>query len=311
MTRLACLAAALAALAAQARAQEGGATATVVLEHAASARAMALGGAVAAAGDDDASLFANPAALAGAVLRGSVSGQQWIAGSKLGALSMAFGARGGTVGVGVRALSYGSERETVPDTINFGGQRGMETGRTISANEVAASAGYARALGRARVGLALGWVRQQIANVSGGAPFVDVGASAALGRGVTAGLAVQNLGGSLELASTASPLPRLVRAGLAMPLAAGPVRLLVSGEGVQARAGGVEGRVGLEATWRSASGVTLQGRAGVRGASTESTVSRATFGGSVGTARIAADYAYQSLGALGAGTHRIGIRIAR
>ncbi|HEX2717720.1 MAG TPA: hypothetical protein VHM67_08545 [Gemmatimonadaceae bacterium] len=292
-------------------AQEGGATATVVLEHVASPRAMALGGAVVASGDEDGSLFANPAALPGPALHGSVSGQQWIAGSKLGALSASYGMAGGTIALGVRALSYGSEREIVPDTINFGGQRGMETGRTIAANEIAASAGYARALGRARVGIALGWVRQQIANVSGGAPFVDLGANATLGRGVTAGVALQNLGGSLELASTASPLPRLVRAGLAVPLAAGPLRLLVSGEGVQPRAGGIEGRGGLEATWRSASGVAVQGRAGVRGGSAESTIGSTTFGGSVGTARVAADYAYQSLGALGGGTHRIGIRFAR
>ena len=304
-------AAALAAAARPLAAQEGGATATVVLERAASARAMALGGAIVAAGDEDASLFANPATLAGASLRGSASGQQWIAGSRLGALSLSFGARGGTFGIGLRVLSYGSEREIVPDTVNFGGQRGMETGRTISASEIAASAGYAMPLGRVRTGVALGWVRQQIANVSGGTPFVDVGASAELGRGIAAGVAVQNVGGSLELASTASPLPRLVRVGLAVPLAAGPVRLLVNGEGIQPRAGGVEGRGGLEATWRSASGVAVQGRVGVRGGSAESTVSRTTFGGSIGTAHVAADYAYQSLGALGGRAHRIGVRFVR
>ena len=302
---------ALGAPPAVAGAQDGGASAAVVLEQPASARAMALGGAIVAGGDADASLFANPAALASGGLQGSASGQGWIAGARLGAVSVAFGGAGGSVGIGVRALSYGSEREIVPDTANFGGQRGMETGRTISANEIAASVGYARALGRARVGVAAGWVRQQIANVSGGTAFIDLGTTVTLGRGIVAGAAVQNLGGSLELASTASALPRLIRAGLAMPVAAGPVQLSLSGEAVQSEAGGAEGRGGIEATWRAASGVTVQGRAGIRGGATESTLGMATLGGAVGTARIGADYAYQTLGALGGATHRIGIRIAR
>ncbi len=293
------------------RAQDGGATGAIVLEHPASPRAMALGSAVVAAGDADASLFANPAAIAGGGLRGSASGQGWIAGSRLGAISLSFGGAGGAIGVGIRALSYGSEREIVPDTVNFGGQRGMETGRTISANEIAASVGYGRALGRVRVGVAGGWIRQQIANVTGGAPFVDVGATIALSRGVAAGVAVQNLGGSLELASTASALPRLIRAGIAIPVAAGPVTIALSGEGVHSEAAGSEGRAGLEATWRAASGVSVQGRAGFRGGATESTLGRTTFGGSLGTARVGADYAYQTLGALGGATPRIGIRIAR
>lgn len=289
---------------------QGGETSAIVLEQPAGARALALAGALVAAPDHDASLFSNPAFLDGAGTSASISGQRFVAASTLGAASAAASALGGTVAIGIRALDYGSEDEFVPDTARFGGQRGMATGGTVSASEAALSVGYARRSGRLRVGVAAGLTYLQIANESGTAPSVDLGAAVDLPRGIVAGAAVQNVGTELTVASMASPLPRLLRAGVSIPLDLGVLDALLVGEAGLSSSEDVVPRAGLELSWRSVNGITVSGRAGTRGGELAG-IGRTTFGGGIAASRVSLEYAYQSLETLGGSAHRIGLRYRR
>ena len=262
--------------------------------------------------DADASLFTNPAlldAVHGATA--TISGQRYIANANLAAASGAVGLFGGTAALGMRGLDYGSVAEYVPDTVNFGGQRGVATGRDVSASEFAVTAGFARAAGRIHIGAAIGYVQEQIADASGGAATMDIGAAADLPRGLTFGLAVQQLGGTLRLGSTASPLPRIVRGGASAPLKWGSLGALLTVEGLYRQNGDVEPRGGAELGWRTANGVTLTARGGVRGGSNDDVLSRYTYGAGIAAAHIAMDYAYQGMEPLGGGAHRIGVRFQR
>jgi hypothetical protein len=291
---------------------QGGESGTIVLEHPASARSLALGGAMAAVRDGDAALFANPALLdTKSGSSASMSGQRYLAGSTLAAASLATSALGGSIAVGLRGLNYGSVNEYVPDTINFGGQRGIATGRDVTASEFAVTAGYARAMRRLRIGGAVSYVRQQIADESGGTTSIDVGAATDVARGIVLGVAVQHIGPDLKLATTPSPLPRLVRAGLSVPLHVGPLGALVAGEVVARRDGDVVPRGGAELWWRTANGVTITARAGARGGKGNDVLSRVTYGGGIAAAHVALDYAYQGMAILGGGAHRVGIRFQR
>ena len=288
-----------------------GVSATIVLEHPASARALALGDAMVAVRDGDAALFTNPAlleAVHGA--SSSVSGQRYLAGSSLAAASGAVRLLGGTLGIGLRGLNYGSVSEYVPDTANFGGQRGVATGRDVSASELAVTAGYARAAHRLHVGAAIGYVRQQIADATGGAATVDLGVAANLARGIIVGATVQQLGSDLTLAGTSSPLPRAVRVGASLPLRRGSLGSLLMAEGVR-KNGDTFPRGGVELSWRTANGVTIVARGGMRGGTGEEVLSRYTFGAGIATAHIALDVASQRMGALGGAAHRVGLRFQR
>ena len=299
-------------LAARMLSAQGGESGTIVLEHPASARSLALGGAMAAVRDGDAALFANPALVdTRSGSSASMSGQRYLAGSTLAAASAATSALGGSIAIGLRGLNYGSVNEYVPDTINFGGQRGVPTGRDVTASEFALTAGYGRAMRRLRIGGAVRYVRQQIANESGGTTSIDVGLATDMSHGVVLGVAVQNIGPDLTLATTPSPLPHLVRAGLAVPLHLGPLGALVAGEAVARRGGDVVPRAGAELWWRTANGVTITARGGARGGRGSDVLSRVTYGGGIAAAHVALDYAYQGMAALGGGAHRVGIRFQR
>lgn len=284
----------------------------IVLEHPAGARALALGDAMVAVRDGDGSLFTNPALLdARQGASASLSGQRYLASSSLAAASGAVRLLGGTAGIGLRGLDYGSVAEYVPDTANFGGQRGIATGRDVSASEIAITAGYARVARRLRVGAAIGYIRQQIADASGGAASLDLGLAADIARGIVMGAAVQQLGGKLRLGTTAAPLPRVVRVGASIPLKRGALGALLTVEGVVRQGGGLVPRGGAELGWRTANGITLTARGGVRGGNGDDVLSRYSFGAGVAASRVALDYGYQGMGALGGAAHRVGVRFRR
>ena len=294
------------------RVQAQDATGIIVLGRAASARALALGDASVAVPDRDASLFANPALLA-ATHRpsGSISGQRYMANASLAAASGSMTAFGGTVGAGLRGLNYGSVAEIVPDTANYGGQRGIPTGRDVSASEFALSLGYGRAFQRLLLGATATYARQQIADMSGGAASFDVGVATRLGHGVVVGGAVQQLGGPLKLASTASDQPRVVRLGASFPWTRGSLGALLSGEGLVRRDGEVQPRGGMEVSWRTVNGVRLVARGGFRGGRADDLFSHGTYGAGIAGTHMTLDYAYQGMRAIGTATHRVGIRFER
>ena len=288
---------------------QGGQTGAIVLELPASARALALGGAYVALGADDAALFYNASQLATIEGRAaSMSVQPYIEGSTLGAASVAFRLGGGTIGVGVQMLSYGSAEEFVCDD-STGCERGEATGRTVSASDIAFSVGYGMTVRMVRVGVAAKYVQQSLADASGGAPAIDLGAAIDVWRGATVGVTLQNVGPDLKTANTSAPLPRLVRFGAALPWRGiGPFDILGTLEVAQFRTGDVVPLGGAEVTWTSANGLALSARLGALGQTTDAAASPVSFGAGVRARQLAIDYAYQAFDALALTTHRFGLR---
>ena len=288
---------------------QGGRTGAIILELPASARALALGGAYVTASADDAALFYNASQLATVEGRAaSMSVQPYIEGSTLGALSAAFQIGPGTLGVGVQVLSYGSADEYVCDETT-GCERGEATGRTVSANDVAASVGYGMTWRMVRVGAAAKYVRQSLADASGGAPAIDVGVAMDVWRGATVGISVQNIGPHLKTAGSSAPLPRFFRLGASLPWrGVGPFDVLGTVEVAQHREGDVLPLGGAEVTWTSANGLAFSARVGALAQSDDAATSRVSFGGGVRARHFALDYAYQAFDALAVTTHRFGLR---
>jgi len=288
---------------------QGGRTAAIVLELPSSARALALGGAYVAAGADDAALFYNPSQLATVEGRAaSMSVQPYIEGSTLGAVSAAFQLGPGTVGIGVQVLSYGSADEYVCDETT-GCERGEATGRTVSANDVAASVGYGMTWRMVRLGAAAKYVQQSLADASGGVPALDVGAAIDVWRGATVGVSIQNVGPDLKTAGSSAPLPRFLRLGASLPWrGVGPFDVLGTLELAQHSEGDVLPLGGAEVTWTSANGLAFSARVGALAQSDGAATSRMSFGGGVRARHFALDYAYQSFDALALTTHRFGLR---
>jgi len=288
---------------------QGGRTAAIVLELPSSARALALGGAYVAAGADDAALFYNPSQLATVEGRAaSMSVQPYIEGSTLGAVSAAFQLGPGTVGVGVQVLSYGSADEYVCDETT-GCERGEATGRTVSANDVAASVGYGMTWRMVRLGAAAKYVQQSLADASGGVPALDVGAAIDVWRGATVGVSIQNVGPDLKTAGSSAPLPRFLRLGASLPWrGVGPFDVLGTLELAQHSEGDVLPFGGAEVTWTSANGLAFSARVGALAQSDGAATSRVSFGGGVRARHFALDYAYQSFDVLALTTHRFGLR---
>ena len=308
-------AAAALALAPTTLAAQAGASAATVLELPSSARAMALGDAYAAMAGDDAVLFYNPAGLATlAATSASFSVQRHVAASTLAAGSLALQLGPGTLGFGVQALDYGSEPEVVPDP-EFGGERGMETGAQVGAQDVVLSLGYATSFGvgdtgsGTGIGVAANYVRKQVAGESGGAAAVDVGVTQRITERVSLGAAIQNLGGDLTLAGASAPLPRTLRFGAALQLpAVGALALQATAEGVKPREGSVLPAAGLEATWRARNGVQVAGRVGGAGKPEDAAGSSLSFGAGVAARTLSLDYAYRGYDTVGGGVHRVGVR---
>lgn len=290
---------------------QGGENAAVFLELPASARAMALGSGYGAVGGDEAVIFYNPAQLATvSAAAAGLSVQRYIQSSTLGALSAATRMGRATVGLGVQVLNYGSEAEIVPDTINFGGQRGTPTGANFSAADMAFSLGAGAPVGYGvRVGATAKLVYQHIADVSGTAPAFDVGVARDFVHGLTVAAAIQNVGGELKFGSVSRPLPRVLRVGAALPVALGHgVVVALNAEGSQVRGGDFLPSGGAELSWRAVNGIALLARVGVPAQPSGSAAGSVAFGGGIAAEHLAIDYAFQQMNTLGGATHRIGVR---
>ena len=294
----------------EARAQS---SAAILLTLPASARALALGEAWGAVADDESALFYNPAQLArvrGAAVGGSV--QHYVANTTLGAFAFAGQLARGTAAVGVQVLDYGSEEEIV----SAGGSQGTPTGRSVSAQDIAITAGYGIAFGTRgawRVGTALKLARQRVADLSGSSLAVDLGAAYSSPAGWELSAAVQHLGASLTLAGVSTRLPLTTRLSAASPALRGlfgeRFTLRALGEAREALGGAVTGVLATEGTWRAPrDGLALTGRAGYafRGAGDDRRP--LTVGAGITLARVTVDYAYEGFDLLGA-THRVGVRL--
>jgi hypothetical protein len=284
----------------------GGRSAAILLELPSSPRALSLGGAYAALGSDEASIFYNPAQLA--TLTASSAGfsvQSYIQSSALGAFAAAMPMGPGHLGVGVQVLNYGSEDRYECDVTAFPTcEHGVKTG-TVSASDLAASVGYAMMFRRVRFGGTLKYIRQNIADETGGAPAFDLGAAMDIGLGATFGVSVQNLGGRLTLGSVSGALPRAFRFGAALPRQhIGPLDITATAEVAQWSGGGTVPAGGAEVSWLATNGISLLGRVGAQSLTGETQASPLTFGGGVAARHLAFDL-------IGGATHRIGVRFWR
>jgi len=206
----------------------------------------------------------------------------------------------------VQSLDYGSVDEIVPDPLT-GGTRGTPTGNRVGGNELAVTLGLSQNVGRQRIGAALTYMRQAVADLSASA----VTMSAATGLTVR-GWDV-DFSGEHATTSRRDPSRRTLSIPTTQRLSAatpdwgrqsarwrGVVEARrVSGEGTTLLAGG-------EAEFRSASKWIVQARAAALTYSEETARAPWTVGGSAARGAWTLDYGYQGFGALGA-VHRMGV----
>lgn len=297
-----------AALPAPAAAQSGaGTTSGVVLQLAPAPRSLALGGAYAALAADELGIFYNPARLALAAGAVGLAYQTLPLAAGAGSLAAALPAGPGVFGGGVQFLNLGEVDVVEPDPA--GGEWGIPTGERVGGAEVALSAGYGVAIGPVQVGAAAKLLRFQLAEVEATGAAFDLAAGAELFAGRLAlGVSAQNLGGETGPGRPA-PLPRLLRVGAAVRLGQGVgPRALLALEAM-ARHGRVALATGVEAGIAGAGGLELVGRVGYRHApEAEQAEPPLVFGAGLALDRFALDYAYRSLGPLGA-AHLFGVSI--
>jgi hypothetical protein len=304
MRRIAILAAAAASLISPSAHAQAGGSSVPLLELPASTRALALGNAFVAAGKDEASIFYNPAQLATVEkLSAGLSVQQWFLGQTVAAAAAAVHALHGTAAIGLQVLDYGSSERAFDDPA---GGFGEPTGSEISAGDYVASLAYGVALGKLRVGATGKYVNQRLVDESGGTGALDFGAALDV-KGVTVAASVQNIGGDISLAGDRRSLPRLVRAGAAIPVrGVGPVDLLGTIELTHMN-GETQPFGGVELEYQAPGGVTILGRVGALDRPTGADISPVAFGGGLRALHFALDYAYEGSAVFGA-MHRVGVR---
>lgn len=290
-----------------------GRTAAPILTLPASARAAALGDAYGAshpAAGDPASMFYNPAQLAGMPgTAAALSVERYLASSTLVALAAARRVGRVAVGAGAVALDYPETAEIVPDA---GGTGGTETGARIGASELAPMLAIATGGPRARVGFATRYVSQTLpgAGTRGGIT-VDAGAAGEIAHGewgrLDVSAAIQHAGRALETGTVSAPLPRTWRVGAGLAehaLARG--RWSVLGELVGTRDARLAGRGGVEGAWRFGR-TELAARGGWAAQPAGALASPLAVGAGLRRERLWLDYAWRRFGVLGS-THRVGVR---
>ncbi|HUG40395.1 MAG TPA: hypothetical protein VMM12_07915 [Longimicrobiales bacterium] len=296
-------------------AQGAGSAGAEILQMPAGARATALGGAYTAAFGDPDAVFYNPASVAWLRKAAGLGYQAYVQDVSVGSLSGALRAGPLGLGAGVLFLDAGSLEEIVPDPA-YGGERGRGTGERVSATEAAARLAAARTLpgGRAAVGLSLGIVTSNLAGVSRDALFLDAGAQLRVGRRLSLGGSLRNVGtalGSAEMGD--APLPAQARVGAAydhrIGAAYGARAFADAVWGIQEQSAGLA--LGAEAGLLPPGGaVSAVLRAGVALGEGEGNLGRLRFGGGVSIGSVAVDYAVQAFEYLGT-IHRVGIRWSR
>lgn len=312
MKLILCLSALLvAATAARAQtvARDNGEAAAPLLQLTTVPRAAALGGALAAA-PGVTSIFANPAGAAALErLEAHAAGQSFFDGARAGTVAVGFRIRRAAVALGAQYLDLGTIDEVVCDGC---GGRGTPTGQRFSASERALTLAGALSIGlRASVGAAIHYYGTTLADASGNAVSVSAGGRAALGTKLALGASVQYVGGEVDVAGFAAPLPRTFRLGAEYrptPPERSGVQVALAAEYSAVR--GAPGRLGggVEAgVVRPGTGLAALARLGMSStAGGDFGTSALSVGGALRFRQVTLDYAYQGSEALG-GMHRLGI----
>lgn len=281
----------------------------VVLTLPASARA-AGGGDVSPLATDASALFYGAQRLPRERI-GTVSAGTWIGDAQLATLAFATPLRSqrrarSVLAFGVQSLDYGSADEIVPDPLT-GGRRGTATGNSVGGNELALTIGLKQEAIRSRTGIALTYMRQQVADLS----------ASALTFSAANGITVRewDIDLSVEHAATSSrnparrtlTIPSTWRASLATPAwTLSRTRWRGIAEWRRANHAGSTAVIGAEGSLKTAAGWELQVRGAGLSYSDETARAPWSMGGSAARGAWSLDYAYQGFGAFGA-VHRMGV----
>lgn len=281
----------------------------VVLTLPASARA-AGGGDVSPLATDASALFYGAQRLP-QERTGTVSAGTWIGDVQLATLAFAMPVRWeprfkSVMAFGVQSLDYGSADEIVPDPLT-GGRRGTATGNRVSGNELALTMGLKQHFGLLRFGMALTYMRQQVADLT----------ASALTLSVADGISVRGWDADVSVEHAASPgrnplrrtltLPSTLRGSLATPTwALARTRWRGIAEWRRVNQAGTTAVIGAEGSYKTATGWALQVRGAGLSYSDETARAPWSAGGSAARGNWSLDYAYQGFGAFGA-VHRMGV----
>lgn len=183
-------------------------TTAAYLELDPSARTAGLGSAGVAVVDDGSSLFLNPAGLDGAERRTLLASHSELAlNDHLDALGYVQSFPRGAIGISALLLSRPS--------IDARDQNRNAAGSFTSNDEAFGLFYAATPTNGLRLGLGVKALHEQIASASASTFALDAGAQLRLGaRGLTAGLALTNLGPGMKFVAERDPLPTRVSAGL-------------------------------------------------------------------------------------------------
>jgi hypothetical protein len=300
-----------------------GTRAGILLTLPTSTRALGLGDASSAAIGDEWSVFSSPAQLARATrFSAGLASEGYLASTQLSALAVAIPLWRGMLGLGATMLDYGTVKEIAS---SVSGLDGVETGRTVSADDEAFEIGFGmtvpplndvyglRRVQRLRVGMAVEVIRTRIVDLSATGVAVSFGAGWTSAGGWDFSAAAQHIGPPLTLGATSGPLPVMWRGAIAAPAAHfRGMTLRPMAEGRAVRGGVSTGTGAAELTWPATRGAEFAVRAGytVHGGAGDDR-SPVSFGAGVVMGRLSVDYAMERFTRIDQVTHRIGIRFAR
>lgn len=284
-------------------------TSMVVLTLPASARA-AGGGDVSPLATDASALFYGAQRLP-RERTGTVSAGTWIGDAQLASLALAMPLRWqqraqSVLALGVQSLDYGSAEEIVPDPLT-GGRRGTSTGNTVGGNELALTIGLKQQSTWLRTGMALTYMRQQVAEL--GASAVTFSAANGITvRGWDVDLSVQHASTpARNPARRTLTIPSTWRGSLATPgWTLAHMRWRGIAEWRRANHAGTTAVVGAEGSYSTSAGWELRVRGAGLSYSDETARAPWSAGGSAARGAWSLDYAYQGFGAFGA-VHRMGV----
>lgn len=276
--------------------------APLVLELPASTRALGLGGTFVLSTAESDAIFHNAGALINAGGAG-IAAQRYRSSSTLGTFSAATEWFGGTLALGVQALSYGSIvpwLDGIPDDANA-----LLVDLPVSVTELVGSVGYGREIFGFSVGVVGKAIEQRVGSGRGATAAADLGIVRRL-LGVTFGLSAQNLGPKLSNRTGELPLPTRVTFGASTPSRPlGPLDVLATSAVSRRHDGEIIPSGGLEISWWPIQGRTFIGRVGVRRVPGDG-ASPVTFGLGFRGDVITIEYAFEQFNVPGA-AHRLGL----
>jgi hypothetical protein len=264
-----------------------GREAAAFLDLPAGGRSTGMGGAVVALPSDAFGFLANPAGLAG-LGRAQAGVQHAVYVEDVAFEHLSLGVPfGGSQGLGVAAQYFGSSNLDRTD------EAGVEGG-TFKSYYALAGLSYAFRAGRTSFGATGKHLQGRLDTLKAETWAFDAGILHHLGRRLSLGAAVTDVGRGLRFESREDPLPTTWVVGAALRPAAG-LRLAV--DGVRGRDGATDGRFGLE--WRALEAVALRGGYRTDGSKGGEGVEGVTAGLGLLLERQEIAYAWLPLGRLG------------